>query len=283
MNFFDLRGAKKALQAISANSEAGTKFRVSFANPKASILHSQNVLKIPSWLPSGDYTVEVFQVNEEEESLRSSFEFKLPNKSIQSIEPLPETQSVPQNPFSDSKEGNIPVSALNALLSLRKEDQKEIEDKREQDRIIWEAKIQTLIDNHKNEIERLKESQKNEIERLTSTHKLELALTQGNVSKLEELKDSLARKIETRIRNEQKMLSGTNAQSFDVNTITSLLSHPLASVFISKFFGVELPSVPALAGNPDAMKSMISELMSVFNSGGDGTDKLNELLSRGET
>ncbi|EMN94723.1 hypothetical protein LEP1GSC110_3398 [Leptospira interrogans serovar Medanensis str. UT053] len=31
----DLKEAKRALQAISANSEAGTKFRVSFTNAKA--------------------------------------------------------------------------------------------------------------------------------------------------------------------------------------------------------------------------------------------------------
>ncbi|QCO33094.1 hypothetical protein [Leptospira interrogans] len=273
----DLKEAKRALQAISANSEAGTKFRISFSNVKANILHSQNVLKIPSWLPSGDYTVEVFQVSEEEESPRSGFEFRLPNKKqIQPEEPPEAASSNLQN--TNVLDGSIPVSALNALLALRKEDQKEIDQRKESDRLIWEAKINSLIESHKNEIERIKESYKNEIERLNSTHKFELALTQGNLNKLEEAKEQLTKSIESRLRKEQKYLVPEPPTSFDVNTITQLLSHPLASVFISKLFGVEIPAVPALAGNPQALQSIISEVTNMLGSGEGGG--LSELLNR---
>ncbi|AKP25937.1 conserved hypothetical protein [Leptospira interrogans serovar Manilae] len=274
----DLKEARRALQAISANSEAGTKFRVSFANAKANILHSQNVLKIPGWLPSGDYTVEVFQVSEEEESPRSAFEFRLPNKNqIQFEEPTQEPPSILQN--TNTLDGSIPVSALNALLALRKEDQKEIDQRKESDRLIWETKIASLIDSHKNEIERIKELYKNEIERLNSSHKFELALTQGNLNKLEEAKEQLTKSIESRLRKEQKSLVPEPPPSFDINTITQLLSHPLASVFISKLFGVEIPAVPALAGNPQALQSIISEVTNMLGSGEGGG--LSELLNRG--
>lgn len=273
----DLKEARRALQAISANSEAGTKFRISFSNVKANILHSQNVLKIPSWLPSGDYTVEVFQVSEEEESPRSGFEFRLPNKNqIQPEEPPEAASSSLQN--TNVLDGSIPVSALNALLALRKEDQKEIDQRKESDRLIWEAKINSLIESHKNEIERIKESFKNEIERLNSTHKFELALTQGNLNKLEEAKEQLTKSIESRLRKEQKYLVPEPPTSFDVNTITQLLSHPLASVFISKLFGVEIPAVPTLAGNPQALQSALSEVMGMLGSGEGGG--LSELLNR---
>ncbi|WP_061247779.1 hypothetical protein [Leptospira noguchii] len=275
----DLKEAKRALQAISANSEAGTKFRISFSNPKANILHSQNVLKIPSWLPSGDYSVEVFQVSEEEESPRSAFEFRLPSKNqIQAEEPDRETPNTSQN--TNILEGNIPVSALNALLALRKEDQKEIDQRRESDRLIWETKISSLIESHKNEIERIKESYRNEIERLNSTHKFELALTQGNLNKLEEAKEQLTKSIESRLRKEQKIVIPEPASSFDPNTIIQLLSHPLASTFISKIFGVEIPAVPALSGNPQALQSIISEVMNMVGSG-EGSDALSKLLNRG--
>ncbi|ULG87905.1 hypothetical protein FH593_15240 [Leptospira interrogans] len=276
----DLKEAKRALQAISANSEAGTKFRVSFSNPKANILHSQNVLKIPTWLPPGEYAVEVFQVLEEEESPRSSFEFRLPNKNQPQVEtPTPEHSNALQN--SNIQDGSIPASALNALLALRREDQKEIDQRRESDRLIWEAKISSLNESHKNEIERIKESFKNEIERLNSTHKFELALTQGNLNKLEEAKEQLTKSIESRLRKEQKILVPPTPSSFDVNTITQLLSHPLASVFISKIFGVEVPTVPALAGNPQALQSIISEVTNMLGSG-EGAGGLAELLSRGK-
>ncbi|WP_061239622.1 hypothetical protein, partial [Leptospira interrogans] len=175
-------------------------------------------------------------------------------------------------------DGSIPVSALNALLALRKEDQKEIDQRKESDRLIWEAKINSLIESHKNEIERIKESFKNEIERLNSTHKFELALTQGNLNKLEEAKEQLTKSIESRLRKEQKYLVPEPPTSFDVNTITQLLSHPLASVFISKLFGVEIPAVPTLAGNPQALQSALSEVMGMLGSGEGGG--LSELLNR---
>lgn len=275
----DLKEAKRALQAISANSEAGTKFRISFSNPKANILHSQNVLKIPSWLPSGDYTVEVFQVTEEEESPRSAFEFKLPNKNqVQQEAPAQESSNSFQN--TNPLDGSIPASALNALLALRREDQKEIDQRRESDRLIWEAKINSLMESHKNEIERIKESYKNEIERLNSTHKFELALTQGNLNKLEEAKEQLTKSIESRLRKEQKALVPPAPPSFDVNTITQLLSHPLASVLMSKIFRVDIPAVPALAGNPQALQSIIAEVSNMLGSG-EGAGGLAELLNRG--
>ncbi|MDI7181704.1 hypothetical protein [Leptospira santarosai] len=275
----NLKEAKRALQAISANSEAGTKFRISFSNAKANILHSQNVLKIPSWLPSGDYSVEVFQVTEEEESPRSAFEFRLPNKNqIQAEESIPEPSNSLQN--TNTLEFSYPVSALNALLALRKEDQKEIDQRRESDRLIWETKIASLNESHKNELERIKESYRSEIERLNSTHKFELALTQGNLNKLEEAKEQLTKSIESRLRKEQKISIPEPSSSFDPNMIIQLLSHPLASTFISKIFGVEIPAVPALAGNPQALQSIISEVMGMLGSGED-SDALSKLLSRG--
>ncbi|TQE71260.1 hypothetical protein, partial [Leptospira noguchii] len=199
----DLKTARRTLSHLSTSTSPDSSYRMEFLNIKSDMMFSIKKLSIPGNLPPGIYRTQVFEITEEGEKSISNFEFNIPFKEDQSQIPIP----IPQTP---SFEVQGPKDFLSTFLELRKQDQIAHENERQ----IWETKLESFRALHESELRRLNESHKNEIDRINRDWDYKLEITKNNHVLLEEERTKLSKAIESRIKGE---LKNTNtSEGFDL-------------------------------------------------------------------
>ncbi|WP_078129686.1 hypothetical protein [Leptospira alexanderi] len=264
----DLKTARRTLSHLSTSTSPDSSYRIEFLHVKSDMTFSIKKLSIPGNLPPGVYRAQVFEVTEEGEQSISNFEFNIPfkeepeNQSPVSITPPIEVQS--------PKDLNLSI-----LLELRKQDQTAHENERQ----VWEIKLDGLRAAYDAELRRLNESHKSEIDRINKDWEYKLEITKNNQVLLEAERTKLSKAIETRIKGELRT-GNSSSEGFD---FSKALEHPLVLSLLGKSLGIEVPNTPTGSGGIDMAQIMqlASGLMNQSPSSG-GTNSILEILNRGK-
>ncbi|EMO99204.1 hypothetical protein LEP1GSC120_1211 [Leptospira santarosai str. 200702252] len=263
----DLKIARRTLSNLATSTSPESSYRIEFLHVKSDMMFSIKKLSIPGNLPPGIYRAQVFEITEESEKCISNFEFSIPLKEEPEIQtPIPITPPVEvQNP----RDLNLGI-----LLELRKQDQISHENERQ----IWETKLDALRAAYDAESRRRDESHKNEIDRINRDWEYKLEMTRNNQILLEAERTKLTRAVESRIRGELKSSNPTDG--FD---LTEALKNPLVSSILGKMLGLEIPNISGSGGGIDM--SQIMQLASGFmnqTAPVSGTNRIKEILNRGK-
>ncbi|EMM95074.1 hypothetical protein LEP1GSC158_1630 [Leptospira interrogans serovar Zanoni str. LT2156] len=238
-----------------------------FLNIKSDMMFSIKKLSIPGNLPPGVYRTQVFEITEEGEKPISNFEFNIPFKSEETEiqNPIPITPPIEVQP----RDLNLTI-----LLELRKQDQISHENERQ----IWETKLDSFRALHEAELRRLNESHKSEIDRLNRDWEYKLEITKNNQVLLEAERTKLTRAIESRLKGELKNTSPS--EGFD---LSKALENPLILSVLGKALGLEVPSIPTGNGGIDMTQIMqiVGSFMNQTPSTGE-TSSIMEVLNRGK-
>ncbi|UOG28973.1 hypothetical protein [Leptospira noguchii] len=263
----DLKTARRILSRLSTSTSPDSSYRIEFLHVKSDMMFSIKKLSIPGNLPPGIYRAQVFELTEEGEKSISNFEFNIPFKEEPEIQnPIPFTPPIEVQAPKDLN--------LSILLELRKQDQISHENERQ----IWETKLDALRAAYEAENRRKDESHKNEIDRINRDWEYKLEITKNNQVLLEAERTKLSKAIESRIKGE---LKNTNtSEGFD---LTKALENPLVLSILGKSLGLEVPNVSTPGGGMDMgqIMQLASSLMNQPSSSG-GTNSIMEILSRGK-
>ncbi|WP_082284791.1 hypothetical protein [Leptospira interrogans] len=237
----DLKTARRTLSHLSTSTSPDSSYRMEFLNIKSDMMFSIKKLSIPGNLPPGVYRTQVFEITEEGEKPISNFEFNIPFKSEETEiqNPIPITPPIEVQPPRDLN--------LTILLELRKQDQISHENERQ----IWETKLDSFRALHEAELRRLNESHKSEIDRLNRDWEYKLEITKNNQVLLEAERTKLTRAIESRLKGELKNTSPS--EGFD---LSKALENPLILSVLGKALGLEVPSIPTGNGGIDIAQIM---------------------------
>ncbi|UOG54614.1 hypothetical protein [Leptospira noguchii] len=265
----DLKSARKMIAHLATSTSPDSSYRVEFAHTKSEMTFSIKKLSIPGNLPPGIYRAQVYEITDEGEQPLSNFEFSIPLKEDSEL----------QNPVSLPPQVPVEIQApkdlnLTILLELRKQDQVAHENERQ----IWETKLDAFRALHEAELRRLNESHKAEIDRINKDWEYKLEITKNNQVLLEAERTKLSKAIESRIKGE---LKNTNtSEGFD---LTKALENPLVLSILGKSLGLEVPNVSTPSGGMDMgqIMQLASSLMNQPSSSG-GTNSIMEILSRGK-
>ncbi|MFB5753019.1 MULTISPECIES: hypothetical protein [Leptospira] len=263
----DLKTARRTLSHLSTSTSPDSSYRMEFLNIKSDMMFSIKKLSIPGNLPPGVYRTQVFEITEEGEKSISNFEFNIPFKTEEAEiqNPNPITPPIEVQPPRDLN--------LTILLELRKQDQISHENERQ----IWETKLDALRAAYEAENRRKDESHKNEIDRINRDWEYKLEITKNNQVLLEAERTKLTRAIESRIKGELK--NTTPSEGFD---LSKALESPLVLSVLGKALGLEVPSMPTSGNGIDMSQIMqlASGLMNQNPSSGKGS--IMEVLNRGK-
>ncbi|WP_442496379.1 hypothetical protein [Leptospira interrogans] len=263
----DLKTARRTLSHLSTSTSPDSSYRMEFLNIKSDMMFSIKKLSIPGNLPPGVYRTQVFEITEEGEKPISNFEFNIPFKSEETEiqNPIPITPPIEVQPPRDLN--------LTILLELRKQDQISHENERQ----IWETKLDSFRALHEAELRRLNESHKSEIDRLNRDWEYKLEITKNNQVLLEAERTKLTRAIESRLKGELKNTSPS--EGFD---LSKALENPLILSVLGKALGLEVPSIPT--GNGGIDMTQIMQLARILKNQttatGDGNSIL-DIMNRG--
>ncbi|EMY23595.1 hypothetical protein LEP1GSC115_0895 [Leptospira interrogans serovar Australis str. 200703203] len=262
----DLKTARRTLSNLATSTGPESSYRIEFLNVKTEMFFSIKKLSIPGNLPSGTYRAEVFEVTTEGEKTLSNFEFSIPFK-----------EELDQNPISITPPVEVQGPKdlnLSILLELRKQDQISHENERQ----LWETKLDGLRAAYEAESRRLNESHKNEIDRINRDWEYKLEITKNNQILLEAERTKLTRAIESRVKGELK--NGSQTEGFD---LTKALENPLVLSLLGKTLGIEVPNMPGNASGIDMSQIMqlASGLMGQAPAGGQ-TNSIMEIINRGK-
>ncbi|UPY77978.1 hypothetical protein FH581_003665 [Leptospira weilii] len=264
----DLKTARRTLSNLATSTSSESSYRIEFLNIRTEMFFSIKKLSIPGSLPSGTYRAEVFEVTTEGEKVLSNFEFSIPFKGETEI----------QNPISITPPVEVQTPKdlnLSILLELRKQDQIAHENERQ----IWETKLDALRAAYEAESRRLNESHKNEIDRINRDWEYKLEITKNNQLLLEAERTKLTRAIESRVKGELK--NGSQTEGFD---LTKALENPLVLSLLGKTLGIEVPNIPTGNGSGIDMAQIMqlaSGLMGQAPAGGQ-TNSIMEIINRGK-
>lgn len=264
----DLKTARRTLSNLATSTSSDSSYRIEFLNIKTEMFFSIKKLFIPGNLPSGTYRTEVFEVTSEGEKVLSNFEFNIPFKNE------PETQNqisiTPPIEVQSPKDLNLTI-----LLELRKQDQISHENERQ----IWETKLDALRAAYEAENRRKDESHKNEIDRINRDWEYKLEITKNNHLLLEAERTKLTRAIESRVKGELK--NGSQTEGFD---LTKALENPLVLSILGKTLGLEIPNIQAGNGGGIDMAQIMQIASGLMNQTPSTTGKnsIMEILNRGQ-
>ncbi len=259
----DLKTARRTLSHLSTSTSPDSSYRIELLHVKSDMMFSIKKLSIPGNLPPGIYRAQVFEITDEGEKSISNFEFNIPFKEDQI--PIPQTPSF---------EAQGPKDFLSTFLELRKQDQIAHENERQ----IWETKLESFRALHESELRRLNESHKNEIDRINRDWDYKLEITKNNHVLLEEERTKLSKAIELRIKGELK--NANTSESFD---LAKALENPLVLSILGKSLGLEVPNVSTPGGGMDMgqIMQLASSLMNQTPPTG-AKNSIMEILSRGK-
>ncbi|WP_061218673.1 hypothetical protein [Leptospira weilii] len=262
----DLKTARRTLSNLATSTSSESSYRIEFLNLKTEMFFSIKKLSIPGSLPSGTYRAEVFEVTTEGEKILSNFEFSIPFKD----EPETQISITPPIEVQAPKDLNLSI-----LLELRKQDQISHENERQ----LWETKLDGLRAAYEAESRRLNESHKNEIDRINKDWEYKLEITKNNQLLLEAERTKLTRAIESRVKGELK--NGSQTEGFD---LTKALENPLVLSLLGKTLGIEVPNIPTAGGGIDMSQIMqlASGLMGQSPTTGGQTNSIMEIINRGK-
>ncbi|EMF80903.1 hypothetical protein LEP1GSC188_3114 [Leptospira weilii serovar Topaz str. LT2116] len=262
----DLSQAKRLLNKAGVSSAPGTKYKVKFEDIKSGDFFFSQRLVIPKELPSGkSYKVIVIEVGTDNtEKEVSSFDFLIPGKEVVS-------QALPKE--EPSAVG--PVSDVNLSLLLKLRDQDRIS--HENERLLWENKLDHQKLFYENELRRKDEAHIVEIKRILADCESKIDLIRNNHIALESERLKMRSSIEKTVRAELKVPTQEN---LDIN---SLLSNPIVYGLASSFAkskGIDLPALPNVPGLD--LNSILQGLQGVIGEGTNtgSTGGLLELLRR---
>ncbi|MDI7209086.1 hypothetical protein [Leptospira santarosai] len=264
----DLKSARKMIAHLATSTSPDSSYRVEFAHTKSEMTFSIKKLSIPGNLPPGIYRAQVYEITDEGEQPLSNFEFSIPLKGDSEL----------QNPVSLPPQVPVEIQApkdlnLTILLELRKQDQVAHENERQ----IWETKLDSLRSLYDAELRRLNESHKAEIDRINKDWEYKLEITKNNHVLLESERIKMSKAIESRVRGELK--AGTS----EGMGLDKVLESPLLQSIIGKAIGVSLPNT---GGGEGLDMAKIMQLAQGFlkqsdtASTGSGNSILN-ILNRG--
>ncbi|EMS89729.1 hypothetical protein LEP1GSC073_0290 [Leptospira noguchii str. Cascata] len=225
-------------------------------------------LSIPGNLPSGIYRAQVFELTEEGEKSISNFEFNIPFKEEPEVHPIPITSPIEVQAPKDLN--------LTILLELRKQDQISHENERQ----IWETKLDALRAAYEAENRRKDESHKNEIDRINRDWEYKLEITKNNQVLLEAERTKLSKAIESRLKGELKN-GNSSSEGFD---LSKALENPLVLSLLGKTLGLEIPNIPTGNGGGIDMGQIMQLASGLMNqpSASGGTNSIMEILNRGK-
>ncbi|UVD74781.1 hypothetical protein [Leptospira borgpetersenii] len=265
----DLKTARRTLANLANSTSPESSYRIEFLHMKSEMTFSIKKLSIPGNLPPGAYRTEVFEITEEGEKPLSNFDFQIPAKEedTQSSMLIPQTPSVEVQPPKDIN--------LSILLELRKQDQISHENERQ----IWETKLDALCAAYEAENRRKDESHKNEIDRINRDWEYKLEITKNNHLLLEAERTKLTRAIESRVKGELK--NGSQTEGFD---LTKALENPLVLSILGKTLGLEIPNIQAGNGGGIDMAQIMQIASGLMNQTPSTTGKnsIMEILNRGQ-
>ncbi|MDI7215744.1 hypothetical protein [Leptospira santarosai] len=264
----NLKTARRTLSHLSTSTSPDSSYRIEFLHVKSDMMFSIKKLSIPGNLPPGIYRAQVFELTEEGEKSISNFEFNIPFKEEPEI----------QNPVSIAPPIEVQAPKdlnLTILLELRKQDQISHENERQ----IWETKLDALRAAYEAENRRKDESHKNEIDRINRDWEYKLEITKNNQVLLEAERTKLSKAIESRLKGELKN-GNSSSEGFD---LTKALENPLVLSVLGKTLGLEIPNIPTAGGGIDMAQIMqlASGLMNQ-TAAASGTNSIMEILNRGK-
>ncbi|EMJ96786.1 hypothetical protein LEP1GSC193_1686 [Leptospira alstonii serovar Pingchang str. 80-412] len=226
-------------------------------------------MSIPKDLPTGkNYKAIVLErVGEGEETEVSSFDFYIPEKETLKSNSIIE----PETPVTHTT-GDVNLALL---LQLRDQDRIAHENERQ----LWETKLESVRSLYEAEIKRLNESRVAEIDRINKDWEYKLEITKNNQVLLEAERTKLTKAIESRIKGELK--NGNTSEGFD---LTKALENPLVLSILGKTLGLEVPNIPT--GNGGGIDvAQIMQLASGFinqTPAGGQKNSIMEILNRGK-
>ncbi|WP_061256241.1 hypothetical protein [Leptospira interrogans] len=260
----DYNQAKRLLTQVGVKSAPGTKYKVRFEDIKSGSYFFSQKLAIPKELPTGKtYKATVLEmIGENPEKEVSSFDFLIPGKEVVS-------QILPKEEPSASG----PVSDVNLALLLKLRDQDRIS--HENERLLWENKLDHQKLFYENELRRKDEAHIVEIKRILADCESKIDLIRNNHIALESERLKMRSTIEKTVRAELKVPAQEN---LDIN---SLLSNPIVYGLASHFAkskGIDLPALPNFPGLD--LSSLLQGLQGVIGEGTGSTRGLLDLLKQ---
>ncbi|WP_036060699.1 hypothetical protein [Leptospira weilii] len=245
----DLAQAKRLLNKAGVNSAPGTKYKVKFEDVKSGDFFFSQRLVIPKELPPGKsykaIVIEVTTDNAEKEV--SSFDFLIPGKEIAS-------QVVPKEEPSVAG----PVSDVNLSLLLKLRDQDRIS--HENERLLWENKLDHQKLFYENELRRKDEAHITEIKRILADCESKIDLIRNNHIALESERLKIRSAIEKTVRAE---LKAPTQEGTDIN---SLLNNPIVFGLASHFAKSKGIDLSPMAAGLD-LNSLLQGLQGVMGEG----------------
>ncbi|EQA69645.1 hypothetical protein [Leptospira noguchii] len=260
----DYNQAKRLLTQVGVKSAPGTKYKVRFEDIKSGNYFFSQKLAIPKELPAGKtYKAIVLEiVGENPEKEVSSFDFLIPGREVPP--PLPEKEEI-------SPVGSTDLN-LKLLLQLREQDRIS----HENERLLWENKLDHQKLFYENELRRKDEAHIVEIKRILADCESKIDLIRNNHIALESERLKMRSTIEKTVRAELKVPA---QESMDIN---SLLSNPIVYGLASSFAktkGIDLPALPNVSGLD--LNSLLQGLQGVMGAEvGKSTGGLLELLKK---
>ncbi|OOV40194.1 hypothetical protein B1J93_17760 [Leptospira kirschneri serovar Pomona] len=263
----DLKAARKMISHLATSTSADSSYRVEFAHTKSEMTFSIKKLLIPGNLPPGVYRAQVFEITEEGEKPLSNFEFCISPKGESEQSPVAFT---PQTPVEIQAPKDLNLSIL---LELRKQDQLAHENERQ----IWETKLDSLRLLYESENKRKDESHKSEIDRINKDWEYKLEMTKNNQILLESERVKMTKAIESRIRGELKT---GNSEGMGLEKV---LDNPLLQSIIGKAIGISLPASGSGEGIDMAQIMQLAQgfLKQTNSPGMSSGNIIKDILNRG--